>query len=209
MPTSKKPRRKFQPRRHARRVTFFTRDTIETIHDQFRRIEYAVLNRLHTGECTENELYETRDLLNGVLFGIMHRQKALDVAECNVAVDTLTAGGIALATVTRNGLERHRFICHADELHKIEEAVAVAGQFIEDSLDPAASAATMMVDEMNGSMLIRDCSRKCARIQVTKKIIDRAYNMAVDLSRWAKSPDFQKRYDRTITDLSGMIAACQ
>ena len=209
MPKNQKPRRKFNPARHARRVTLFTRATVESISDQFRRVEFAVLHRLHRGECTEDELYEARDLLNGALFGIMHRQKALDVDECSEAVDALTAGGIALTTVTREGLSRGRFVCHADELRKIEQAVAIAGQFIEDSLDPSASAASMMVDEMNASMLIRDCARTVTRIQVTKKIIDRAYDMAVSLSRWARSPNFQKLYDKTITDLSGMIAACQ
>ncbi len=101
---------------------------------------------LPAGTATTEQVNCIKVLINHALTGIMSREW-LSPAERLAAIETIDRGGDALVAMVKKAFDRRdkqgesepRFVCTADELNDIRDAVQVGSQFLTDSLDVAAN----------------------------------------------------------------------
>lgn len=180
MPKSKKPRKRYVSGRHAISFPGIRRQDIEDIKKEILSAETAVRIKLPRGEASYTDLSQVRDLFNCLMFSLMHRQKVIDQSEADAAGDELIQAGIDLTTVLKRGIETDHYVCRASEMRSILAGLQTASDFIRDSLDICPST---LVDEFNGSLLIRDALPENGEIVVQKKTVDMAYRLAQQMGK--------------------------
>ena len=199
MPGTKKPRKKYRPKRIA--LPCFKRTDIEYMRKVFRNVELSALLKLHTGECSFSDLEDIRDTFNCCVFAFMHRQAAFDQKEIDEAVALITDAGQKLTEVLHRGRDRNRFVCTADQLKVIIEAIDTCNTFVNDSLD---TCPFQMFDEFNGSLLIRDALPPEGSFSCSRKIVDFAFSEARRINRLDDAV-FQKAQLQVIKQLQAMM----
>ena len=180
MPKSKKPRKKFVSGNHPIRIPGVERMKIEDIKKDIALAELAVRIKLPRGEASYTDLSQVRDLFNCLMFSLMHRQKVIDQSDADAAGDELIQAGIDLTTVLKRGIATDHYVCRASEMSSILAGLQTASDFIRDSLDVCPST---LVDEFNGSLLIRDALPENGEIVVQKKTVDMAYRLAQQMGK--------------------------
>ena len=178
MPGTKKPRKKYKPKRVA--LPSFKRTDINFMREVFRNVELAARLKLHRGECSFSDLEDIRDVFNCTVFAFMHRQAAFDQKEIDAALELINDAGQKLTEVLIRGRDRNRFVCTADQLTAILSAMELCDDFVSDSLD---SCPFQMFDEFNGSLLIRDALPEKGEIVVQRKTVEIAYRLAQQMGK--------------------------
>lgn len=178
MPGTKKPRKKYKPKRVA--LPSFKRTDINFMREVFRNVEIATRLKLHRGECSFSDLEDLRDTLNCVVFAFMHRQAAFDQKEIEGALELINDAGQKLTEVLLRGRERNRYVCTADQLTAILSAMELCDDFVSDSLTVCPF---QMFDEFNGSLLIRDALPPEGSFSCSRKIVDFAFSEARRINR--------------------------
>ena len=180
MPKSKKPRKRYVSGRHPISYPAVRRRDIEDIKKEIMSAETAVRIKLPRGEASYTDLSQVRDLFNCLMFSLMHRQKVIDQSEADAAGDELIQAGIDLTTVLKRGIATDHYVCRASEMSSILAGLQPASDFIRDSLDVCPST---LVDEFNGSLLIRDALPEYGEIVVQKNTVDMAYRLAQQMGK--------------------------
>lgn len=180
MPKSKKPRKRYVSGQHAIPFPGIRRQDIDDIKTKIATAETAVRIKLPRGEASYSDLSQVRDLFNCLMFSLMHRQKVIDQSEADAAGDELIQAGIDLTTVLKRGIETDHYVCRASEMRSILSGLQTASDFIRESLDVCPST---LVDEFNGSLLIRDALPENGEIVVQKRTVDLAYRLAQQMGK--------------------------
>ena len=199
MPGTKKPRKKYKPKRVA--LPSFKRTDINFMREVFRNVEIATRLKLHRGECSFSDLEGIRDVFNCTVFAFMHRQAAFDQKEIDAALELINDAGQKLTEVLQRGRDRGMYICTADQLTAILSAMEVCDDFVSDSLD---SCPFQMFDEFNGSLLIRDALPPEGSFSCSRKIVDFAFFEARRINR-LDDRIFQKARLQVIHQLQAMM----
>ena len=180
MPKSKSPRKKYDSRRHAVSFSGIKPKDIEDIKKQIAVAEVAVRIKLPRGEASYSDLSQVRDLFNCLMFSLMHRQKVIDQEEADQAGDELVQAGIDLTNLLRRGIKDDHYVCRASEMKSILAALQTASDFITESLDVCPQT---LVEEFNGSLLIRDALPEKGEIVVQRKTVEIAYRLAQQMGK--------------------------
>lgn len=199
MPGTKKPRKKYKPKRVA--LPSFKRTDINFMREVFRNVEIATRLKLHRGECSFSDLEDIRDVLNCTVFSFMHRQAAFDQKEIDAALELINDAGQKLTEVLQRGRDRGMYICTADQLTAILSAMEVCDDFVSDSLTVCPF---QMFDEFNGSLLIRDALPPEGSFSCSRKIVDFAFFEARRINR-LDDRIFQKARLQVILQLQAMM----
>ena len=203
MPANKKPRKKRNLRKPIALNCFRARD-IRSVLEMLENVELAGYLKLHKGECSYEDITSIHDLIGATLFAVIHRRNALDGAEVAPIADDLVRAGSDIRNVIRRGIEKQHFVCTGDELQRIQGAMCVTGQFFRDSFE-GVSASTML-NEMNASFLIRDAILGRGNFNVTRRIVDIAYDIAINLNRLPTGSRAEAIYRRdSITRLRQLL----
>ena len=180
MPKAKKPRKKYVSGRHSICFPGIFKSRLDAIRRSIEEAETAVRIKLPLGEASYSDLSQVRDLFNCLMFSLMHRQKVIDQSESNDAAAVLAQAGVDLTTVLKRGIEADHYVCRASEMKNILSALQTASDFICDSLEVCPLT---LVDEFNGSLLIRDALPEHGEIVVKKKTVDLAFRLAQQMAK--------------------------
>lgn len=144
MSTSKKPRKRYQPK--AVRNYCIDRDTIEEMFSAVSRAEMAAEMKLPRGAASRSDNQYIRTLFSHALTGI-GRRGYLDLEERKAAIELIQSGDDAMKSMSRRCRalrpDAPVYVCTAAELDAIRSAVEGAAAFIRDSYE-AVPVATMM-----------------------------------------------------------------
>lgn len=177
----------------------FRKSDIEDVYSQLSRVELTASLKLHKGESTLDELHEVRDLFNATCFGCLHRKDAITDDGSVDAVKFIMATGVKLANLCRRGAP---YVCWADELKDIQEALAICTDFVRDSLDTCPST---FLAEFNGSILVRDAVRLSRQFSVSDKTVNAAYKAAVEINRLS-GKEYERAYESALKSLKEMVS---
>lgn len=180
MPKTKKPRKKYCSGRHAVLIPGTKPCDIKDIKDQIAAAETAMRIKLPLGKASYGDLSQVRDLFNCLMFSLMHRQRVIDQCDADAAGAELLQAGIDLTTVLKRGIATDHYVCRASEMSSILAGLQTASDFVRDSLDVFPST---LVDEFNGSLLIRDALPENGEIVVQKRTVDLAYRLAQQMGK--------------------------
>lgn len=139
MAKNKKPRKQYKPK--PQRMFCADQVDIDDIKSLTRYVGLVTELSLPLGKASADDLSCIKSLLNHALIGFVGRDY-LDEKEREDAVVVVNKGGDACVAAVKRACERRdqtgeelRFIFTGDELNAVRDAVAVADQFISDSLD--------------------------------------------------------------------------
>nr|DAG47870.1 MAG TPA: hypothetical protein [Bacteriophage sp.] len=200
MPKSKKPRKKRHYRPAA--VYCFKQADIDDVFNRLMRIEFSALLKLGKGESTLDELREMRDFMNAVVLGTVHRNKATSDEESQKSIAFLIETGGKLAKLVNNTPPDKSYVCDADQLKSILSALRTCTTFAEESFKNCPNT---FLNEINGSLLIRDAVARTERFTVTKKIADIAVHEAAALSRIKHPELYEKEYGQVIKQIKQLV----
>lgn len=145
MPKSKKPRHKYKPKAGID-FTKVRRQDIEFLQDEFTKIELATEMRLPFGKTTDNDFYMMRDFINWGIVASTVREWLPEKTRLD-ANDLLHKAAKATTEVQIRGRKNHGiFVCKAEELNLIQDAIEVVGDLMRESLKECP---TLVVREWN------------------------------------------------------------
>ncbi len=134
MAKNKAPRKPY--RKRPERCFCATKEDLDDIKDQIVHTALAAELALPAGTASPDDVACINSLFNHALVGLVGRDY-LDEGERAEAAKIIDEAGKALDVVVQRGKARGemRFVFTGDELNLVRDAVAVAQQFINDSLD--------------------------------------------------------------------------
>ncbi len=140
MAKNKKPRKKYHPK--PVRTQCYTKEDVESLQAMIRKVSLATEISLPAGSASREDVQCIASLLNHATMGLLSRDW-LDVEERAAAAQIVDHGGDMLVGMVRKACNRAdkeqgeepKFICTAEELNAIRDAVEVADRFVTDSLD--------------------------------------------------------------------------
>ena len=197
MPKSKKPRRKRQPR--PAMVYCFRKADIDDVREIVIKIETKARIKLGFGNSSLEDLREMRDLMNAVVFASLHRDNIIKDKESKECIEFIVETGAKLAELSK---KEPPYVCTADQLNSIKEALSICTDFANDSLD---NCPNKFLNEFNGALLVRDSVIKTQRFTVSKKIVDIAVHEAAVLNLVNDPKEYAKEYDRIIKLLKQLV----
>jgi len=155
--------------------------TVESIKAMLERLETSVLFRLREGKCVLEDFCDIRDVLNIVAYIMTRRQKAFRdrSAELRSSLDEITEAGRANKRLSDRVKEGKSAVAHGWEYELILDVLEDCTEFCIAELNEAPG---MFIDDFNASKVIT-AGRISAEVSVSKKIIDWAYGVAVQVSR--------------------------
>lgn len=155
--------------------------TVESIKDMLERLETSVLFRLREGKCGLEDFYDIRDVLNIVAYILTRRQKAFrnQLSELKSSLEEITEAGRANKRLQDRVKEGKSAVAHGWEYGLILSVLEDCTEFCIAELEEAPG---MFIDDFNASKVIT-AGRGSAEVSVSKKIIDWAYGIAVQVSR--------------------------
>ena len=135
MPKSKKPRKKFDPKRHLRAFTLsgFTEVEEEKLFSKFLTLELKAETTLLKGLCKHEDMADLMDFLQWGKIAIANR----DYYENSVRImaqETLIKAADAIDSMIRRGVEREHYVGTADELNAIRDGMGVVGPLMYESI---------------------------------------------------------------------------
>lgn len=149
------------------------------------------------------DLSQVRDLFNCLTFSLIHRQKVLDQSEADGAAADIYQAGIDLTTVINRGNKSDHYVCRASEMSSILAGLQTATDFICDSLNVCPLT---LVNEFNGSLLVREALHENGEIVVQKKTADLAYRLAQRI-RNVRHRDFPIYKKRAVAEMRNHMNA--
>ena len=176
MPNSSKPRKRYH--RRERRIPYLHRSTLDEIRAETERVEIAVRMKLHLGKCTAGEVREIREMLNTVMFSLMHRGNAY--VQTEALKDLIAEAGIALGELIERGDKVGHYTCTAEQLAILPEALSSCVDFIKLSLDDCPLT---FVDEFHGAMLIVMALPPGCAFVVNHDVVEFAFKKGKELAR--------------------------
>lgn len=136
MAKNKSPRKHYRPKPCY--VPLWTEKDKSNIKALFEHAELVTMLKLPTGEARMDDLCCIRDTLNLCLMGCMTRDW-LDKDEVKAAEPVIRRAGMALMTSVDKCIDRNplqpRYVFTGDAIKAIQAGVAVAGPYINDSID--------------------------------------------------------------------------
>ncbi len=140
MAKNKKPRKPYHPK--PVRTQCVIQEDIDSLQAMVRQVSLATELSLPAGSATPEQIECIKVMLNHAMTGLMSREY-LSAFERADALKKIDEGGDALVGMVKKAFDRRdkakakaaRFICTADELNAIRNAVAIADQFLTDSYE--------------------------------------------------------------------------
>lgn len=131
MPKSQKPRKRYRKEEHAQ-PPVVTQEEIDQIHSMTTDYELVTEGSLPRGCATLNHLRCMRDVINLAITDLL-LQNEYTVEQSEI----LNAGGDALQSVTDNSMVHYgwRFVCRAEELNAIRDAVELAASRVHKAFE--------------------------------------------------------------------------
>lgn len=176
MPNSSKPRKRYHKR--IRRIPYLRRSTLDEIRAESERVEIAVRMKLHLGKCTASEVREIREMLNTVMFSLMHRGNAY--VQTEALKDLIAEAGVALGELIERGDKVGHYTCNAEQLAILPDALSSCVDFIKLSLDDCPFT---FVDEFHGAMLIVMALPPGGAFVVNHDVVEFAFKKGKELAR--------------------------
>ncbi len=136
MPASKKPRKKRSTKTYFSPFRFRQAD-LDKLHDDFRKFELVSEMKLPTGNCDLDDLLCLRDFFNvsKIILLIPEERCWLDREAIASIVDLCMDASVAVAEVTKRGIESGSFVCKGEELTAIRDFAVIAGEVVHRSID--------------------------------------------------------------------------
>lgn len=133
MPKSKKPRHKYKPKSGID-FTKVRRQDIDFLQEEFTKIELATEMRLPFSKATDSDFYQMRDFINWGIVAATVREWLPEKTRLD-ANDLLHKAAKATTEVQIRGRKNHGiFVCRAEELNLIRDAIEVVGDLMRESL---------------------------------------------------------------------------
>lgn len=133
MPVSKKPRHKYKPKTGID-FTRVRKEDLEYLQNEFTKIELATEMRLPFGKATDSDFYQMRDFVNWGIVAATVREWIPEPKRL-AANDLLHKAAKATTEVQVRGRKNHGiFVCRAEELNLIRDAIEVVGDLMRESL---------------------------------------------------------------------------
>lgn len=152
-------------------------ELIKEIEQTLERVETGFLLKLRQGLCSLADFQDARDVLNIVAYILCRRAKAF--IGPRQTLETITQAGRITKALADRVTAGKSAVAHGEDYGLLLETLEVCVNFCTEEL---AIAPGMFVDDFNASKVIT-AGRKSAEIAVSKKIIDWAYGVAIQVSR--------------------------
>lgn len=135
MPKSKKPRKKFNPKRHLRAFTLggFTEVEEEKLFQKFLTLELKAETALPKGLCRHEDIADMMDFLQWGKIAVANRDYYKD-ADRIAAQETLIKAADAMDSLIRRCIDRDHYVCTADELNAIRDGMSIVGPLMTESI---------------------------------------------------------------------------
>lgn len=136
MPKNKKPRKKFNPKRHFRAFTFgtFTAVQEDALYKKFLTLELKAETTLAKGLCSSEEIADMMDFLQWGKIAVAGRDFYKD-ADRIEAQKVLIESADAMNSVMLRGIEKEHYVCTAQELNSIRDGMAIVGPLMRESIE--------------------------------------------------------------------------
>lgn len=135
MPKSKKPRKKFDPKRHLRHFAFKGLTEVEetVLYEKFLSLELKAETTLAKGLCSSEEIADMMDFLQWGKIAVATRDfYSLD--ERIEAQKVLVKSAYSMASLMERGIKNEHYVCTADELNSIRDGMSIVGPLMEKSI---------------------------------------------------------------------------
>ena len=135
MPKNKKPRRKFNPKRHLRHFAFKgLTETEETVlYRKFLSLELKAETTLAKGLCTSEEIADMMDFLQWGKIAVATRD-FYSLEDRIEAQKVLIKSANSMSSLMKRGIKNEHYVCTADELNSIRDGMSIVGPLIEQSI---------------------------------------------------------------------------
>ena len=141
MPKSDNKRKKSgQKKRSAERTYFqlstFNRDKIKTIIDAITMAELAVELKLHSGDCSYNDIGCVRDVMDAAQIALLNR-KCFTQEQVNEFVPLFVKGTESIYSICRRAQDRNsdRLVGTAEEIEAIRDHFIPAAALVRESFE--------------------------------------------------------------------------
>lgn len=135
MSKNKKPRRKFNPNKHARYFAFsgLTDVTEKFIYEKFLSLQLKAEMKLLNGNCTTDEVADLMDFLQWGKIAVATRKFYEDKDRIN-AQKILIEASDALNQVMIRGIDSDHYVCTGNEINLIRDGMSIVGPLMETSI---------------------------------------------------------------------------
>ena len=136
MPKSKKPRKKFNPKRNLRHFAFAGLTDIEAdvLYQKFLSLELKAETTLLKGLCTHEDIADMMDFLQWGKIAVASRDFYEDAARIE-AQKLLIHASDSMASLMKRGIEKEHYVCTAEELLSIRDGMALVGPLMKESIE--------------------------------------------------------------------------
>ena len=136
MPRSKKPRKKFNPKRNLRHFAFAGLTDIEAdvLYQKFLSLELKAETTLLKGLCTHEDIADMMDFLQWGKIAVASRDYYKDSDRIE-AQKLLIHASDCMASLMKRGIEKEHYVCTAEELSSIRDGMALVGPLMKESIE--------------------------------------------------------------------------
>lgn len=136
MPKSKKPRKKFNPKRNLRHFAFSGLTDIEAdvLYQKFLSLELKAETTLLKGLCTHEDIADMMDFLQWGKIAVASRDY-YEYADRIEAQKILIHASDCMASLMKRGIEKEHYVCTAEELSSIRDGMALVGPLMKESIE--------------------------------------------------------------------------
>ena len=174
MPTSKKPRKRFNPARRPCGYKCYRRSTIDKVRDMVRTTETRSLLNLPPATATVEEINEFAELMLACQVAYVHRVETM-TPESAEAVELVQRATLDFYDVADRAKRTGSTSLTGEQLTRSLEAIQICADFAEEQLSNPATCG-IFVDEVNAMRLCREAVGSESRVIVSKRVIDAAIN---------------------------------
>ena len=134
MPKNKKPRRKFDPKKHSRQFNYgLTAVEASELLDKFVTLELKAESALIFGKCTDQEIADLMDFLQWGKIAIPSRTWYKD-SERAEALKVVIQAAWAIKDVMTRGFDTSHYVCTSQEISDIRSGMDVVGPLMRRSI---------------------------------------------------------------------------
>ncbi len=136
MPKSKKPRKKFDPKRHLRHFAFRGLTEVEetVLYEKFLSLELKAETTLARGLCSSEEIADMMDFLQWGKIAVASRD-FYEYSDRVEAQKVLIHSADCMASLMERGIEKEHYVCTAEELSSIRDGMALVGPLMKESIE--------------------------------------------------------------------------
>lgn len=135
MPKNKKPRKKFNQKKHLRAFILggFTEYEEEKLFQKFLTLELKAETALPKGLCKHEDIADMMDFLQWGKIAVASRDYYKD-SDRIAAQEALIKSADAIASLIERGIDEEHYVCTAEELNSIRDGMSIVGPLMNESI---------------------------------------------------------------------------